>query len=59
MEPEGSLPCSQEPNEQIQSKNIDHNNAYIREVVPVPRAPPEHHAMRAYWGSGGTAPPIL
>jgi len=19
----------------------------------------EHHAMKAYWGSGGTAPPIL
>jgi hypothetical protein len=20
---------------------------------------PEHHTMKAYWGSGGTAPPIL
>jgi hypothetical protein len=27
-------------------------------VVPV-LPPTEHHAMKAYWGSGGTTPPII
>jgi hypothetical protein len=31
---------------------------YKKKVVPVLPLP-EHHAMKAYWGSGGTAPPIL
>jgi hypothetical protein len=31
----------------------------VWKVVPVPVLPlTELHAMKAYWGSGGTAPPI-
>jgi hypothetical protein len=29
------------------------------ELKSCPCAPPDHHAMKAYWGSGCTAPPIL
>jgi hypothetical protein len=33
---------------------------YGGKVKVVPVLPlTEHHAMKAYWGSGGTAPPIL
>jgi hypothetical protein len=30
----------------------------IGKVVPVPPLN-EHHAMKAHWGSGGRAPPVL
>jgi len=36
----------------------DINKKVKRQIRPC--APPtEHHAMKAYWGSGGTAQPIL
>jgi hypothetical protein len=44
---------------QVLYKNkLSFMNIVKDKVVPV-LPPTEHHAMKAYWGSGGTAPPIL
>jgi hypothetical protein len=37
-----------------------HSPVRLHGVISCPCAPlTEHHAMKAYWGSVGTAPPIL
>jgi hypothetical protein len=41
----------------MKCKNMVQNVKVKGKVVPVLSA--EHHAMEAYWGSGGTAPLIL
>jgi hypothetical protein len=42
----------------LQRKDLIVHELYIGKVVSVLPLT-EHHAMKAYWGSGGTAPPIL
>jgi len=38
----------------FRDSKVNNNNK-----VNCPSAPSEHRAMKAYWGSGGTAPSIL
>jgi hypothetical protein len=46
----------------LNSHHIEKHFKYNLKIlaVPVPVLPlTEHHAMKAYWGNGGTVPPIL
>jgi hypothetical protein len=56
MELDGILPCSQEPAIMSYTRYFLWN--VLKVNVKLSPCLTKHHAMKAYWGSGGTAPRI-